>query len=356
MTGRERLMRVYRGKLADRVPWAPIMDDKTLSEYDDDTQKKGGIEFMRRIGADILGRQCVVNSESNMPVNGSLTKDKTDPSIVSREIRTKLGTIKSKKHGHAIVEPLLKTPKCFEVYKYLYENQTFSIDVNKFFEMEKRVGENGVTAVPISCTPVQALVQDLMGVEAFTYALNDYPSEMEELIACMHNKNKEMYKLVAKSPAEIVIPVENTSTTMISPDIYRKYSMGHVKDFVDIMHANGKVAVVHMCGLINDLLPLINKTGLDGIDCLTPPPTGNTDFRDAYRIIGGHLMIHGMLDPTEWLPSSCSLDDVKANIHKLLRPDIIDKPFVFCTASDGMPGVPLEKYEAIRQTMCEYVF
>jgi len=356
MTGRERLTRVYRGELADRVPWAPYIDKKTLSGYDEAIQKKGPFEFTRAIGGDILGRCTVYKGGVNNNFVHSKTLDKADPSIRYVEFRTKLGSIKGVHSAKALtyLEPLLKTPKCFEIWKYIYESRTFIEDNNRFFEIEKEIREDGITAAVVGPTPVQQLVQQELGVEAFSFALYDYPSELEDLMEGMHRKNKELYKLVAKSPAEFVILVENTSTTMISPDTYKKYSMGHVKDFVDIMHENGKKAIIHMCGLINHLLPLIKKTGLDGIDCLTPPPTGDTYFQDAYRIIGDHLTIHGLLDPTHW--HSCSIDEMKKNIHNFLKTDIIDKPFVFCTAADGIPGIPLDKFNAIRKIMREYTF
>lgn len=358
MTGRERLSRVYCGKLADRIPWAPIMDDKTLSEYDEQTQKKGIIEFTRRIGADIFGRCSIIKEARNNHADCSRVTDKSDPAICYDEIKTQKGSIKCTFHGHSIVEPLLKTPESFQVWLDYYENRSFTVDCDRFFETEKAIGDDGITSTAGGpCTPVQDLVQVLMGVDNFAYALCDYPAEMDELIERMHRKNMEAYKLVAsKSPSKYAMLVENTSTTMISPEIYRKYSMGHVRDFVDIMHESGKIAIIHMCGLINDLLPLIKQTGLDGIDCLTPPPTGDTDFRDAYRIIGGHLMIHGMIDPTDWLPGSVSIDKIAENIENLLKPEIINKPYVFCTGSDGLPGIPLEKYEAIRKKIGEYVF
>jgi len=62
-----------------------------------------------------------------------------------------------------------------------------------------------------------------------------------------------------------MVLVENTSTMMISPDIYSRFSVDHVKDFVDIMHENGKRAIVHMCGQIKDLLPLIKKPDWMGL-------------------------------------------------------------------------------------------
>jgi len=335
MTGRERLTRVYRGELADRVPWAPYVDKHALLTYNETTQKKGPNEFIRAIGGDILGR-CSVHKEGvNNNVVKSIMQDEADPSIRHREYRTKLGSVKGTYSTKALtyLEPLLKTPKCFKIWKYIYEGKTFIEDNNIFFETEKEIGEDGITAVYIAPTPVQSLVQGELGVEAFSFALYDYPSELEDLMECMHRKNIEMYKLVAKSPAEFVILVENTSTSMISPDTYSKYSMGHVKDFVNIMHENGKIAIIHMCGLIKNLLPLIKETGLDAIDCLAPPPTGDVDFTDAYRIIGNHLTIHSVMSANNWIPCSVSVDKIKDNIHDFLKPEIINKPFVFCTGT-----------------------
>jgi len=319
--------------LFERIPYEPVSE----------LRRKSRLLLLR-----CNKRKCAIAECSRVA-------DNTDPTIFFDEIKTRKGSIKCTFHGHSIVEPLLKTPDCFKVWLDHYENRSFSVDCDKFFETEKIIGEDGITATFGVNTPVQSLVQTLMGVDNFAYALCDYPAEVDELITNMHRKNIGMYKLIAsKSPTKYVILVENTSTTMISPEIYRKYSMGHVKDFVDIMHENGKVAIIHMCGLIKDLLPLIKNTGLDVIDCLTPPPTGNVNFDDAYRIIGDHLTIHGLLDPTHWLTNPA--EAIRENIHKLITKEVEKKPFILCTAADGIPGLPLEKFKMIRETIKEYKY
>ena len=88
------------------------------------------------------------------------------------------------------------------------------------------------------------------------------------------------------------------------------------------------------------------------IDGLTPPPTGNVNFGEACRIIGDHLTIHGLLDPTHWL--TCHAEVIRENIHKLIKKEVKKKPFVLCTAADGIPGLPLEKFNTIRETIRKY--
>jgi len=126
-----------------------------------------------------------------------------------------------------------------------------------------------------------------------------------------------------------------------------------VKDYVEIMHRHGKVALVHMCGKINRLLPSIKQTGLDGIDALTPPPVGDVDFRCAYQLFGEKFVIHGILSPTEWLPNYLTLEDIERNVDELVK-NILGKPFVLVVGADGIPGIPMEKFNAIAKYLQKF--
>lgn len=101
-------------------------------------------------------------------------------------------------------------------------------------------------------------------------------------MAAMQACCRQEYEIVARrTPAEAVILVENTSSNLTSPAVYRKYSLPQVRDFVAATQRHGKKAILHMCGRLKDLLPEIRETGLDGIHGLTPPPFGDTTFQEA---------------------------------------------------------------------------
>jgi len=347
MNGRERLTRVYRGEVADRIPWAPLIFDDTLSLYPPEVREAGPIKFTKMIGGDVLWRMkaCKIENTALKVV------EQEDENYIYKEFRTKIGRLyevrqKSKFGAHRIVKWPIENFSDFKVMEYILEHQVAKPDYESLLKADKEVGGSGIVMIFQTTTPVQNLIQEWMGLVQFYSHLMRYTSDLEDLMALMHEKNKQVYEVMAESPVEVQCIVENTDSRLVSPKIYEKYSLKHVKDFVDKIHAHGKIAIVHMCGKINDLLPLIKQTGLDGIDCLTPRPTGDVDFRGVYQIFGNKFVIHGALDPTKWLPDYRTVDDIERSIEELIR-DILDRPFILCTAADGIPGIPIEKFKAI---------
>ncbi len=350
MNARKRLSTVYRGSLADRIPWAPIVTKATLSTYPDRVQTEGTIAFTRAVGGDVLYRGTAHRIEQ--PQVEIARHAERDTQVT--EYQTPFGTLRQVYRSGSLVERQIKTLSDYEAFRFVYENQRFVLDEDALREAEHQVGDAGIVTASIGPTPVQRLLQFELGVEGFAYHLADCQRELEGLMAVMHAKNLELYELVASSSAEFVMLYENTSTTMVSPAIYDCYSLEHVRGFVEAMHAQGKVAIVHMCGKVNRLLHLIRQTGLDAIDCLTPAPTGDVDFEEAFEILGDSVIIHGLLDPSEW--THRPIEEIERNIQALLTPEILKRPFVFCTAADGLPGIPMEKFEAIGRIMSRYQF
>ena len=99
---------------------------------------------------------------------------------------------------------------------------------------------------------------------------------MASLMAAMHRARLAEYDIVARcTPAPALIAVENTSSTLTSPEVYRRWTLPHVRDYAAVAHRHGKKLILHMCGLLADLLGLLAQTGMDGVNALTPPPVGD---------------------------------------------------------------------------------
>ena len=183
---------------------------------------------------------------------------------------------------------------------------------------------------------------------AFYYLLHDHPQEMAELIALMHQRELEAFRIAASGPGEVLILCENTSTTYISTGIYRRFNGPHVRDFVDIVHAEGKMAIIHMCGHIKGLLPQIEDTSLDGIHALTPPPTGDTPWELALDALGEDTVIMGVLDPTIFILGP--VEGIGEALDRLYTPRLREARFVLWPPADGLT-VPLERFESVAEWM-----
>ena len=122
--------------------------------------------------------------------------------------------------------------------------------------------------------------------------------------------------------------------------------MPHVRDFVDIAHAAGKTALIHMCGHVRDILTDFKETGADGIHALTPPPTGNTEWELALDVLGEDLVIFGILDPSIFCLEP--VDNIAPALDRLYTPRLRRANFCLWAGADGL-AIPLERFEAVKR-------
>jgi len=341
MTGRERLLAAYTRRGKDRVPWVPIIFGDTISRYSAEEREAGPLAFTKRIGADILWRW----GDFLIPHNPVACRETTTANCRVRAWETPMGSLREVQEGNRLLEHKLTSPDDLPAYRYLVENTSFSPNPGRYEELAEHVGDDGIVAPHIGPTAVQKLVQLDAGVDNFAYLCADCPDEMDELIELVHLRDLERIRIAAETPAKVLIQVENTSTLLISPTMYRRWSQRHISNFSRIAHEHGKVAMVHMCGHIRGLLADIATTGLDGVDALTPPPTANTTPQDAWDVMGPDLIVHGILDPTRWIHRPAR--EVVSAMEQALPPGMKDRNFLLCTAADGLPDIPRETWDVI---------
>jgi len=106
----------------------------------------------------------------------------------------------------------------------------------------------------INKEPAERLVWTSIVDEA---TLGGLPGDLQGI----HEEELKALDILAKGPCDVVILCENTSTFYIGPDVYRQYSHRHVKNFVDIIHAAGKTAIIHMCEYVKNLLDQFKGIG-----------------------------------------------------------------------------------------------
>ena len=85
----------------------------------------------------------------------------------------------------------------------------------------------------------------------------------------------------------------STSMSVIGPDLYRKYTLEFGKAVCRISHKHKRVVQYHMCGKSRDALPVTQEMGVDGLDALESPPTGNVDLAEVKNTFGNRLSLRG---------------------------------------------------------------
>ena len=207
----------------------------------------------------------------------------------------------------------------------------------------KRIGENAVITSGIGVSPLMDWIQHLAGIENAHYMLADYPEDVEALFDVIHESLCRRAEIIAeKCPATVIYSVENTSTTLISPDMFRKYCYKHLLDYGNIISSAGKMHLLHMGGHLKDVLPDISKLPAVGIEAFTSPTVGNTTLKDGRTVCPNKCMVGGT-NATLWTKSA-------EEIFRQIKHDLDELPHhrgVVVTSAGVMP--PLCKPETIKK-------
>lgn len=362
MTGRECLQAILRRETPPRLCWTTLVDDLTRSVMPAEARALSPFDFYRHIGCDILqfgnyglptGVQVPPPARSVQPPHDAEHRTEPDGTQVTTT-HTEWGDLVSRyRSGHPTKHPV-ETLADLRVARRMWEGTTFERAAcsgeDEYARIETAIGDDGLYLPTLDPSPVQQLLELDMGLIGFYGLLQDHPREMADLLEAMQQARRQEWEIVAGcSPAAALIAVENTSSTMISPDIYRRYSLPQLREIVDICHAHGKLAIFHMCGLLWHLLPVIRETGLDGINALTPPPHGDTTIEQALDVCGEDLIIlGGIFDGSVFQAPEVTRAQLHRALEELYTPRVRRAKLLLWFGADGLP-TPLERFLAVKE-------
>ena len=355
MNGRQRLRAVLNKRTTDRMAWVTLVDDNSLSGFPERLRGGGGVDFYRYLGSDIFllnGWNLPVTFRSPELDWGPQVRVESEWEGTRQTItwNSCWGTLSAVRDRHHPVRYPVDSIEALRIYYRMWEEAGYVQydEMEPLAQLDVLVGDDGVVTRFWGPSVIPRLLETDMGLQAFYYLMADHPDEMDALIGLMAEKQRVAFEYLAEGPWESAVLAENTSTYYIGPNVYAKYNMPQQREFVEIVKAAGKTALLHMCGHVRDILPLIRETGCDGIHALTPPPTGNTPWEEALDVIGEDLIIMGCLDPTIWV--SGPVEGIGPALDELITPRLREANFILSPFSDGI-SVPIERFEAIRDWM-----
>ncbi len=228
----------------------------------------------------------------------------TSIKVIDKYFETPIGVLKSSYENIPSSKTVfqreffIKEKKDLGILEYMYNDLDFLPTYEDIESEAKLIGEDGIVAAGVPGSPVIELIEEYMGVQNFLLFLNDFPKEMESIYNVMLAKNIEAYEIAARSPSPLLVVWEDTGIGLYSPKIFKKYVAKALREYISIAHRFGKKIFIHSCGLLNDIIEDLVKTGADGITDMSPPPTGNIDFLDVRRRVGKDVILTGGIDAT----------------------------------------------------------
>lgn len=333
MTVKQSILSVSRGEPVEKVPYVPRIDvwynycqanDKLPERYKGWKQT----DIMRDQGAGSgQYRFWSVVKEVYRDMEVVVTHDEP---YITTEYRTPLGTISKKDEFSRYegawvayeVEKIFKSEKDYPIINYVMEHTDAVDNFEEYRKVRDEVGEDGMTMTGVRLwSAPQRVMREILGYERFFYELADRPAEVEGLLEVMKDLERRQYKVAVNCDLEIYNICANWSDDIHTP-VFRKYFMPWFKEVTDLLHAHGKLAMVHADGEMKRLNPLLKETDVDIAEAVTPAPQSLLTMKQFREALGDKMTIWGGLPSVLFLPmySDEDFDNYVKNVLKEMAP------------------------------------
>jgi len=190
-------------------------------------------------------------------------------------------------------ERLVKSASDLPALRYFLEAHQFEAATDEADRWNEIFGEQGLPVVWVPRTPLSRFLVEMAGVENTIYAVYDAPGEMEEIFRLMRELDDAPYRAAASTPCDLVMIADNLSSDIISPALFRKYSLEYYRYRIRELHNAGKFVLAHIDGALRGLLPILSESGLDCAEGVTPAPMGDVAPEELRRIAGKSMTLWG---------------------------------------------------------------
>ena len=269
MTPRERVLRVLHGQRVDRVPF---------TVYSNMIPQCAAEREMRNRGLCITKGMGVINAY--MP-NVKVTTTAYNEGAIRLErtvYETPVGSLSRVMQPAGYTtwykEYPFKSPDDYRALMFVIQDERYEACYASAAAAEQADGGDTIFHAGIcNSEPLQALMGNgWMSPADFCIEWMDRRDEILKLYDAFAAKNREIYPIMAASPALCVGYGGNVVPEIIGAENFRRYYVPHYNEAAEVLHRHGKLLGCHLDGNCRALAEDIAGCGLDYIEAFTPAP------------------------------------------------------------------------------------
>jgi len=391
LTHRERILKVARGELVDKIPWVPRIDlwhnahdlsgampEKYKGLTVEEIHRREGWPLHKMIPEylkpenpnDIAHRAIGLYRLKEFPYDFEFSsdveirieyEDDGDEQMTYVEYHTPVGMVsvrhgttkEMKKSGASITwvkEPAIKGVEDYRILAHIFGNLTLKPAYERFLKWKSSVGEDGVAVgqgLGIACSsPMHFIQKTFLGATAFYYHYNDHQKEMGELAEALEYAYDQLLAILADSPADVILWSANVDDMVTYPAYFEKEIVPWCRKASEALHAKGILLAMHTDGENRGLMDLVPKCGMDIADAVTPYPMTKVTIDEYYDrwCRSGNLTIHGGIPENMLLEESTSREDLKDYLDHMFK---VISPGKRLVASIGDTSPPNTQFERL---------
>lgn len=385
MTGRERILKTFRGEKVDRVPVCPWIWKNAIYKYFDTPREKQKwreiehlaektIEVADYFGFDHLHRLasprlCYDERSSS---DGRWIVEIEFKSISGRDTETTIIKTPEKKlsqvkefvqisrytYVEAIKEYFIKDKSDFsqfQKYQPPFEEAIYPFIIDEFNNLniaKKALGDRGAVVGQIAGGAFNNLnkyrkLEDMM-MDPYT-DIGLYRSMIEHF----SQRSKKMYEKLIEHGADIIEVGGNLASGGVGERFFSANVMEFEKRLADYIHGLGAYVMYHNCGDADSIMHLYNDMSIDGWGYLTPLPYGDVDLDKALEVIKKDMVLLGNIDQIDFLKKETPAR-IRERIGEVLGKAKKRGNFILSTTDWWTDDIPDENLKAFARAGVEY--
>ncbi len=356
---RERALAVLGGGKPDRLPWFADLSWWTAarkakgeldSAYDG---PEGLVRLHERLHTGLyLPLVWPYRVQVDCPLKIERTPDReiyryTTP----RGTLTEVHRIMREAHTWSYEERLVKSAGDLPAFRYYIEAHRFTADTAEADRLDVLYGPHGLPVVWVPRTPLSRFIVEFAGIESAVFALLEAPEEMISLFNLMRGLDDLPYEAACATRCDLVMIADNLSSEIVTPRYFRDYSLDYYRYRTDQIRKAGKISLAHIDGTLSGLLPILNESGLDCAEGLTPAPVGDVKPEDLRRTAGPGMKLWGGIPGALFSPA-CSEENFAAYVRRYVAIAREDGAMILGVGDQVPPEADLERVRFVGE-LCE---
>lgn len=384
MTGRERLLKTFRGEKVDRIPICPWVYKNLVYRYFDippEKQKWGendelaekelevfnyfGFDHLSRLGTPwhVYDEKSSDNGKWEVSVEFKRT-DGRDTEITTiktpeKELRQvkKFDQTSRYTYIEAIREYYIKDQDDFNQfikYQPAFSDAIYPKIKDEFKKLGKSkdiLGDSGVVAGcshgAFNCLNMYRNLELIM-MDPYT-DIGFY----KEMIQYFSSRSFEICSKMVDHGADIIELAANLATSGVGEEYFKNYVLEYEKNLIGRIHSLGAFDIYHNCGDADKIMHLYNNIGINAWGYLTPPPYGDVDLDKALNAIDKNIVLLGNIDQVDFMVKA-SASEIKEKVKNLLEKVKSRGNFILSTTDWFFDSTPFENIKAFTEAGIEF--
>ncbi len=195
----------------------------------------------------------------------------------------------------------------------------------------------------------------MFGFQNFLYAMAAEPELVHTLVDRMTQMYLELndaYFAALKGRMEVWFfgnDFGSQESLLFSCDMWAEFFLENLKRLTALAHAHGLKVMMHSCGAIAELIPLLIEAGVDILDPIQVTAKGMVPAELKARF-GNRIVFHGGIDTQQVLPFG-TREQVAAHVRETVAALGHDGGYLFAPSQILGPDIPVENIVTMYDTI-----